>query len=102
MLGSSSARVKVKDQPLYLDGRTSGLVQTGDGGWKKVKVNVHVRLIRISVSEAAKARGNDNIVITNVMLLLSLGGGVAALSSSGKMDDYYLAHCGMPLTICGC
>lgn len=58
MLGSSSARVKVKDEPLYLDGRTSGLVETGDGGWKKVKVNV--RLIRISVSEAAKARGNNN------------------------------------------
>ena len=62
MLGSSSARVKVKDEPLYLDGRTSGLLETGDGGWKKVKVKENVRLIRISVSEAARARGNDNNV----------------------------------------
>lgn len=32
MLGSSSARVKVKDEPLYMDGRTSGQMEREVGG----------------------------------------------------------------------
>lgn len=35
VLGSSSARVKEKDEPQYVDGRTSGLMQRVVGGWSR-------------------------------------------------------------------